>query len=1009
MRKLLLPLMLVLLGSAIHAAPTGYDAATGIIHSQRWNNGVPLGGIGTGKVDLLTDGSFSNLTINHNWDRRTSFLPGSFAAISVESGGKRTARMLRLDPSHCAGTTGTVDADHNKSLGNVTADREYAGVTNVAATEYLGRYPIARVKYSDPALPVEVSLEAFSPIIPHDMKDSSLPIALFRYTITNPGTAPAEATLLFSWQNMLGWGGSRKEQWEDFAADSSTELATPELRGILFKNGSNWPDKRENTVGQYFLGIGSDRAIATILNWDAADTAIPWWDEFATTGRNLQPAHFAPPKLPASALLQTVTVPPGATRTVDVVLAWYLPVHRTELEVATPTTELKEQTDGSIAKAFDGKADTSWSTGRYQQAGDRVTFDFGTMHKFTGLTLTSARSQHDFPWGYKLETSADGVAWSYEDFANFNDTLRAQTDGTLPISLVYTPGEARFLRVTTGKTSPDRQWSIDEITAQAEGSAEPIKPVAAKVELVAMKTETRTEDVSHFYTNNFPGVTSVARYGLENRDRLLAAVEDWQRPVLESSLAPWMKTKLINSLFPLTTNTLLTKDGRYTMQESPVSMAGALGTMDQRFASHASTLMFFPELDARELDMFAACQDLTGIIEEKGHCSMGLETDGRITHFTGNVQDAIGDPNVAGGVHDWPDLSASYIMQVLKYYRWTGDREFLDHHLPHARRAMGYLLKTDHDGDHLPEGGSTFDYEPNTPGAFVYSASMYLGAIRASQELEKLAGQKSGAKRLAREFRIARESVLRDLWNGEYFLKWNDPLRKRRNENSFVAALAGSWHTELSGLEPLLPPKIEDAAIDAIVARHLKPFPLVPPMEVTPDGKAAIDACYIMQQEPFVGFEAIYRGRVTDGMEVLRRVHQATYEQNREAWSQPLWLDVSTGGARHGLVCYMTAPTTWFVLPALAGASLDVPRGTLDLNPQSPDGAATMKLPLYFPRFWATLEANTTTRRATLTVTNSFGDQPVSIAKLRVGPDCREVKLRKPFVVAKGATLDLKY
>ena len=90
-------------------------------------------------------------------------------------------------------------------------DEDLADFGNVAETEYRGAFPRAQLRFG--GLGLEVELEAFAPLIPHNLDDSALPVAIFTFRLR--AGQPKTVTLLFSWENLLGWGGCRSVAWED--------------------------------------------------------------------------------------------------------------------------------------------------------------------------------------------------------------------------------------------------------------------------------------------------------------------------------------------------------------------------------------------------------------------------------------------------------------------------------------------------------------------------------------------------------------------------------------------------------------------------------------------------------------------------------------------------------------------------------------------------------------------------------------------------------------------------
>ncbi|GAB6166690.1 hypothetical protein JCM19992_26900 [Thermostilla marina] len=94
--------------------------------------------------------------------------------------------------------------------GKITKTLDRDGIRDIA---FLGQYPIGEVTYRDPELPVEVRLEAFSPFIPLDLDDSSLPATVLCYTVENT-SADKVAVELSGWMENAVLIGSRKRGLE---------------------------------------------------------------------------------------------------------------------------------------------------------------------------------------------------------------------------------------------------------------------------------------------------------------------------------------------------------------------------------------------------------------------------------------------------------------------------------------------------------------------------------------------------------------------------------------------------------------------------------------------------------------------------------------------------------------------------------------------------------------------------------------------------------------------------
>jgi len=939
-----------------------FSETTGVITSARWKSGVPLGGIGCGKIEMLTDGGFGNFSVNHNWDRPTGIVRGAFFAVYAGDGNTGAARVLKL-----------------------RSDR-YQNTTMIDSVTYFGRFPVAELNFYDPLLPLDISLEAFSPLIPNNIKDSSLPCALFNFTVTNRSDRPLDAALLFSMENLIGWGGRKGKAWDSRDGNKQEILDTAQFSGLLFTTSGSYEGESKNVLGEYLIAVQKepDLRVTYCQNWDAGAKAVSFWDSFALSGILTDMQENGPS--PAGAVCAKIRLKPKEQRRLSFVFVWHMPFQVSQYREKTFTGNFYGS-KRDVYNAFDGKQATRWSNGYPKVPGEAFLFGLGRAETITKVVYDTRSSPNDYPEGYILEVSLDGVSWQKVKQADAKEASGQQQGGLLEIA--FSPACARYIKITQLGRFFSWFWSIHEISVYNNIEKIDFKPEDPKALLQKIEYRTVTADNSHYYANYFSGAPSIAGYALENKDRLLAQTKEWQDLVFRSTLPFWLRLKLINCAFPMYANTVLTKDGRFSVLESPIDMGGALGTMDQRMAAHAFYTQIFPELDKSELELFAKCQP----------------DDGQITHFCGNVHEVVGSGEVGYGTTGWPDLSCSWIMQVLKLYRWTGDADFLKRMYPRLKKAAAFLKSADQDSDFIPEGGSTYDYENLPRGAFIYSASCYLGALNAAKAAAEAMGDAESAEAYAKDFENARKSVIDNMWNGAYFIKWCSHATGEKNVNSFIAQFAGDWLSRLCGTGRTIPEEYTNPAVKYLLATHLDSFFPVPPMEVKPNGKPAVEACYMLQHEPYLGMEAIYEGFVDKGLEVIRRVFYVSWVKTKNPWCQSL--AYSLRGEQGGLISYMTCPTTWHVLNALSGTTLDINAGMLCVRPQLFSGSGELHMPVFFSNFWVWLDFVPSRRRLTLTIIKIFSDKPMELSRVVFSEDLPPVNLKKVFKVEAGSVLDL--
>ena len=167
--------------------------------------GMPVGGIGCGTVYLGGDG---RLWV---WDIFNKFSSGVIDQMcELPPELKELSERSEINARHGANyvnpfTPDTWPAAFEQGFGIRIGDRFHRlEEKDWAEVEFDGTWPIGSVRYRDPAMPVEVALRGFSPFIPLNVEDSSLPLTCMEFTLRNTGSKPVTADLSGWLENAVG-------------------------------------------------------------------------------------------------------------------------------------------------------------------------------------------------------------------------------------------------------------------------------------------------------------------------------------------------------------------------------------------------------------------------------------------------------------------------------------------------------------------------------------------------------------------------------------------------------------------------------------------------------------------------------------------------------------------------------------------------------------------------------------------------------------------------------------
>lgn len=147
--------------------------------------GMPVGGICTGQVYLGGDGQL------WNWD---------IFNVSMLNPGNEGGHRFYMNPQ-----AQEKKFENGFGLTIKQGDKTFYRALNQSGfsdVKFEGEYPVGKVFYKDPTLPVSAELTAFSPFIPTDADNSGLPITVLEYTVRNTQNTDIEVEISGWLQNM---------------------------------------------------------------------------------------------------------------------------------------------------------------------------------------------------------------------------------------------------------------------------------------------------------------------------------------------------------------------------------------------------------------------------------------------------------------------------------------------------------------------------------------------------------------------------------------------------------------------------------------------------------------------------------------------------------------------------------------------------------------------------------------------------------------------------------------
>lgn len=258
---------------------------------------LTLGGIGAGCVRINGEAERHAWQIFNNFSQAR--VPHSFFAVRARvKGSEPVARALQT-----------------------SAVGPFAAMDSLT---FRGEYPYGWYDFEDGELPVAVSMQAFTPLIPLREKDSAIPCAIFSLTARNKGERRVEVSFLAAQQNAVGFtgAGTIEERRHDAYGGNLNRVLRESGATILHMT----MERRRDLLGYGDMALA---AFADVVQATASCESLEGLLRDLAQDGGLNGEESAGPSPSGETLDGALAVPlslrPGEARTVSFVLSWYFP------------------------------------------------------------------------------------------------------------------------------------------------------------------------------------------------------------------------------------------------------------------------------------------------------------------------------------------------------------------------------------------------------------------------------------------------------------------------------------------------------------------------------------------------------------------------------------------------------------------------------------------------------------------------------------------------------------
>jgi uncharacterized protein (DUF608 family) len=630
--------------------------------------------------------------------------------------------------------------------------------TGFAHVSFTGQYPLGQVDYRDPNCPVAVHLDAFAPFVPGETEDSTLPVTVLAYTLTNTSHAPVEVEL-------TGWAENpvalRARGGQPTTLSSQTIAGQQNYRGVQFTAAnaaatSSQPDIVFETWQQVdysgWTVTGTAFGAGPVLVSQVPAYMLRFGNLNAQGPRFVTSHNFIAANGDAALADSYVGTLTSGTFAVSrrYVAAWVG-------GGGNPgQTCLNVVVDGNVV----GSMTADNTEPMHLRYVDLVRYQGKTAHIEIVDSATGG-------WGH-LNVSTI----SFTDVPASAPPIGTLTDGgTVAIAVLGNdsqvtarPSIADWSSPSAIATSGPGPVSIDgglgtitgAVTSRivlAPGQSHTVRFVLSwffpNPDRAALSFLTDIGTLSRHYANRFSSAEAVVRYLAARLPRLEAATREWVRTwYTDSTLPHWLLERTLHTTGSLATNVAVRlSNGRFYAWEG---VDCAPGTCEHVWSYAHGIARLFPDLerDTRQrVDLGIGFHPDTGEIGNRAEADMGWATDGQ----------------------------CGTILRFYREHQMAQDNAFLQANWSRIKQAVNWVIGHDSRHDGTLEGAQPNTLDATWYGEVAWLTGMYDAALYAAAAMATEMGDTAFAQTCTALAQSGAHSIATTLWNGEYFIQVIDP------------------------------------------------------------------------------------------------------------------------------------------------------------------------------------------------------------------------------------------